>query len=127
MTRQIFANRMAAVDIGSRDAPPVNDDLDDLFNYEVDNDLLQDVDTNMNVPARGGSHTHDGNGTLKGQLGLDEEVKVTKKRAPIAKLDEDRLLSQAGIPKLRHAAKERLRFKGKGHEVCRMRTQQCFR
>jgi hypothetical protein len=28
-----------------------------------------------------------------------------------------RLLSQAGIPKLRRITKERLRFKGKGHEV----------
>jgi len=30
---------------------------------------------------------------------------------------EDRLLSPAGIPKLRRITKERLRFKGKGHEV----------
>jgi len=29
----------------------------------------------------------------------------------------DRLLSAAGIPKLRRISKERLRFKGKGHEV----------
>jgi hypothetical protein len=28
------------------------------------------------------------------------------------------LLSQAGIPKLRQSAKHKLRFKGKGHEVC---------
>lgn len=28
-----------------------------------------------------------------------------------------RLLSPAGIPKLRRVAKERLKFKGKGHEV----------
>lgn len=28
-----------------------------------------------------------------------------------------RLLSQNGIPKLRRAAKAKLRFKGKGHEV----------
>lgn len=31
--------------------------------------------------------------------------------------DFARLLSQRGIPKLRHAAKMKLRFKGKGHEV----------
>lgn len=30
---------------------------------------------------------------------------------------ENRLLSPAGIPKLRRIAKDRLRFKGKGHEV----------
>lgn len=28
-----------------------------------------------------------------------------------------RVLSPAGIPKLRRVAKERLKFKGKGHEV----------
>lgn len=31
--------------------------------------------------------------------------------------DGIRLLSQAGLPKLRRIAKERLKFKGKGHEV----------
>lgn len=29
-----------------------------------------------------------------------------------------RLLSHAGIPKLRSTAKSKLKFKGKGHEVC---------
>ena len=29
-----------------------------------------------------------------------------------------RLLSAAGIPKLRKKAKSHLKFKGKGHEVC---------
>ncbi|KAK4936932.1 chromosome segregation in meiosis-related protein [Elasticomyces elasticus] len=54
-------------------------------------------------------------------LGLDEEVKITKKRKPIAKLDEARLLSAPGIPKLRTLARsgnisKKLRLKGKGHE-----------
>ncbi|KAB8339035.1 hypothetical protein FH972_021971 [Carpinus fangiana] len=49
-------------------------------------------------------------------LGIDEEVKVRKARAPTAKLDEERLLSVKGIPKLRKITKERLKFKGKGHE-----------
>lgn len=47
---------------------------------------------------------------------LDTEVKVARKRKPIAKLDETLLLSDKGIPKLRRIGKERLRFKGKGHE-----------
>ena len=122
---------MAAVDVGARDVPPINDDIDELFNYEVDNDLFQEVDTNMDVaPKQPSARTRDG--TLEGGLGLDEEIKITKKRAPISKLDESRcvhfqssqissntcrLLSQAGIPRLRRIAKERLRFKGKGHEV----------
>ncbi|KAH6616513.1 chromosome segregation in meiosis protein 3 [Boeremia exigua] len=49
-------------------------------------------------------------------LGIDEEIVVTKKRIPIPKLDDVRLRSEAGIPRLRRISKERLRFKGKGHE-----------
>ena len=84
---------MAAVDVGARNAPPVNDDLDDIFNnYEVDPALFQDVDTNMDVaPKQAATHKPRDN-VFDGGLGLDEEVKVTKKRAPIAKLDEARLL-----------------------------------
>ena len=50
-------------------------------------------------------------------LGIDEEIVVTKKRIPIPKLDDVRLRSEPGIPRLRKISKERLRFKGKGHEV----------
>ncbi|KAF9697208.1 hypothetical protein EKO04_004910 [Ascochyta lentis] len=49
-------------------------------------------------------------------LGIDEEIVVTKKRIPIPKLDDVRLRSEPGIPRLRKISKERLRFKGKGHE-----------
>lgn len=50
-------------------------------------------------------------------LGIDEAVAVAKKaRVPNVKLDENRLLSDKGIPKLRRKAGE-LKFKGKGHEV----------
>ncbi|PHH60743.1 hypothetical protein CDD81_1281 [Ophiocordyceps australis] len=49
-------------------------------------------------------------------LGIDEEVAVTKRaRAPAVKLDEQRLLSAAGIPRLRSQA-HKLKIKGKGHE-----------
>lgn len=51
---------------------------------------------------------------------VDEEVQVRKKRKPVPKLDEERLLSDAGIPKLRKITKQRLRFKGKGHEFSDM-------
>ncbi|MCJ1243156.1 chromosome segregation in meiosis- protein [Trapelia coarctata] len=90
------------------------DDLDDLFNYDVDDDVFADLQPNMDAPPA----------ALKrasalpkvADLGIDEEIQVVKKRKPIAKLDENRLLSQAGIPKLRRITKERLKFKGKGHE-----------
>jgi replication fork protection complex subunit Csm3/Swi3 len=48
---------------------------------------------------------------------IDEEIKIVKKRQPIPKLDAPLLLSPAGIPKLRRISKDRLKFKGKGHEV----------
>ncbi|KAL3469120.1 replication fork protection component Swi3-domain-containing protein [Aspergillus californicus] len=89
--------------------------VDDLFDYDVGLDeILQNTNTNKSstkltkpVPPP------DNSGVI---LGLDEEVKVAKKKQSVAKLDESRLLSQAGIPKLRRSAKNNLKFKGKGHE-----------
>lgn len=72
-------------------APPVGDDLDDLFNYDAGiNDVFRDVDTNMDVaanpePARGKDKSDTGVG-----LGIDKEIKVTRTRRPVAKLDEAR-------------------------------------
>ncbi|KAF1947735.1 Swi3-domain-containing protein [Clathrospora elynae] len=51
-----------------------------------------------------------------GALGVDEEIVIAKKRQPAPKLDDQRLLSDPGIPRLRKISKDRLRFKGKGHE-----------
>ncbi|PWY66405.1 chromosome segregation in meiosis protein 3 [Aspergillus heteromorphus CBS 117.55] len=48
-------------------------------------------------------------------LGVDEKVKITRRRYTV-KLDESRLLSHSGIPKLRLTAKHKLGLKGKGHE-----------
>ncbi|KAK4695410.1 replication fork protection complex subunit TIPIN/Csm3/Swi3, partial [Lecanoromycetidae sp. Uapishka_2] len=107
---------MAAMETSARNGPPTPaDDLDDLFDYDV-SDVFRDVDTNMDAPTRSKALSN-GDGKENGAgLGIDEEIKVLKKRAPIPKLDESRLLSPAGIPKLRRVAKERLRFKGKGRE-----------
>ncbi|KAE8365663.1 replication fork protection component Swi3-domain-containing protein [Aspergillus caelatus] len=86
----------------------------DLFDYDVGLDeLLQRAPTASSINAPKPS-TIPGDSGLG--LGLDEEVKVTRKRQPVAKLDETRLLSQAGIPRLRRMAKQKLKFKGKGHE-----------
>ncbi|KAL8830041.1 MAG: hypothetical protein Q9191_001658 [Dirinaria sp. TL-2023a] len=91
------------------------DELDEIFNYDVD-DVFRDVNMDMGAPARDNNETQAASNTNGDVLGIDEQIKVTKKRAPIPKLDEDKLLSQAGIPKLRRNAREKLRFKGKGHE-----------
>jgi len=52
---------------------------------------------------------------------MDEEIKITKQRKKIPKLDAERLLSEPGIPKMRKLLrsgdlKKKLRLKGKGHE-----------
>lgn len=81
---------MAAVDVGTRNGPPLPaDDLDDLFDYDV-GDVFRDVDTNMDATTRAKTVT---NGDVKENgagLGIDEEIKVVKKRAPVPKLDENR-------------------------------------
>lgn len=122
----------AAMDAATEQAG--SPDAHDLFDYDLGlDDILQGSNT---ASADASKPSGDPNA-----LGLDEEVKVTKKRQPVAKLDEGRyvtsssrnscsiirlmlmliigkrLLSQAGIPKLRRTAKQKLRFKGKGHEV----------
>ncbi|KAL0265087.1 chromosome segregation in meiosis-related protein [Diplodia seriata] len=97
----------------SRPAPAANDDLDDLFNYDASmDDIFNDMDTSRPSDDRAAQGSKQNTETL----GIDEEVTVAKKRQPIAKLDEARLLSGAGIPRLRRISKEKLRFKGKGHE-----------
>jgi replication fork protection complex subunit Csm3/Swi3 len=89
------------------DRAPRHDDLD---NYNVA-DLSDDP---FASPPSSPKHKRK---QADAGLGIDEEVSVQKRqRAPAAKLDEDRLLSTAGIPELRKRAKK-LRFKGKGHEV----------
>ena len=75
---------MTATNLGAPNVPPVDDLDDSLFDYDV-GDVFRDVDTNMDVPAVKGKRKEDGAG-----LGIDEEIKVTKKRAPIPKLDENR-------------------------------------
>lgn len=51
---------------------------------------------------------------------IDEEVQVKKKRKPNPKLDDTRLLSNNGIPKLRKLTRSKLKFRGKGHEYTDM-------
>ncbi|KAG4436382.1 hypothetical protein IFR05_008138 [Cadophora sp. M221] len=94
------------------------DEFDDLFNYDADiNDPFSE---NYVVPgAKERQKEKDAAAKAKGGagLGIDEEVEVTRKpRAPRVKLDENRLLSANGIPKLRNRAKHHLKLKGKGHE-----------
>ncbi|KAJ5170641.1 uncharacterized protein N7500_003424 [Penicillium coprophilum] len=98
--------------VSERGSSPTAGELNDLFDYDIG---LDEIIPDNNAPnANSTKVSGTGDSTLG--LGLDEEVKVAKKRQPVAKLDEGRLLSQPGIPKLRHTARQKLKFKGKGHE-----------
>lgn len=93
---------------------PDDDELDAILNGTFNGQDIFDV-SNLEPetqPSRPSKPAADDSG-----LGIDEEIKVVKKRVPIPKLDDNRLLSDPGIPKLRRISKERLKFKGKGHEV----------
>lgn len=92
------------------------DEVDDFSDYGVNlQDVFRDVDVNMDIPTSlQAASANSKSGSL--ELGIDEEIKILKKRQTVPKFDENRLLSQAGIPKLRRLAKDRLKFKGKNHE-----------
>lgn len=109
--------------------PITNNTINDLLSYDFsdDGDPFNDKpkkkrdDKSVLSPRGTKRAADDANKENFGGLGLDEEVKITKKRIPNPKLDEQRLLSEPGIPKLRALARsgkiaKKLHFKGKGHE-----------
>lgn len=64
-----------------------HDELDDLFNYDVDqDDVFRDYQPQMDLPILPAQT----NKSKLADLGIDEEIQVTTKRKPIAKLDEER-------------------------------------
>lgn len=83
-----------------------NENYDDAVN-----EFLRDLPAGDNTRDAG-----DSNANNDGPKNMDEEVKIKKKREPVPKLDENRLLSRDGIPRLRKITKQRLKFRGKGHE-----------
>jgi replication fork protection complex subunit Csm3/Swi3 len=126
--------------------------VDSLLNYDVsdayddDNDNnnntnnpFREIDTTLHDPADkraskasnerkagtggpGFNHDRENTTATADLLGLDSEVKIVRTRKPIAKLDEARLLSAAGIPKLRGLARSgsmasKLRLKSIGADV----------
>ncbi|OBT82601.1 hypothetical protein VE02_08986 [Pseudogymnoascus sp. 03VT05] len=85
--------------------PAETDDLNALFN-----DYTSVFDTPLSPPPPSPPRT-----TLKpSTLGLDAPLTLPT-RPPLPKLDESRILSPRGIPRLRERART-LRLKGKGHE-----------
>ncbi|KAI8627102.1 Swi3-domain-containing protein [Xylariaceae sp. FL1651] len=86
-----------------------------IDNYDIDDDPFADSG-DEGVPKNGSADTTSKKRKDASGLGIDEEVSVSKKpRVPRVKLDETRLLSENGIPRLRSKA-QKLKFRGKGHE-----------
>ncbi|EXJ58794.1 hypothetical protein A1O7_06224 [Cladophialophora yegresii CBS 114405] len=109
--------------------PVTSATVDDLLNFDSTDDEDPFNDKPSRQTKRGDETTLSPRGPSKREasdlddtLGLDSEIKIKKQRKPIAKLDEARLLSAPGIPKLRADARmpnfltKKLRIKGKGHE-----------
>jgi len=78
------------------------DDLDDIFNYDAG------IDATFNQPAHNWSAQDDANNNDTNRQqhdvpeNIDEEVKVTKKRKPVAKLDEERYVPSYNTFELNH-------------------------
>ncbi|OJD24425.1 hypothetical protein ACJ73_04211 [Blastomyces percursus] len=108
--------RRRSADIRRQHTPGTFDDLSD-YDVELD-EILEQTDLNQHNDSSNPTSKRDEEraDSIGASLGLDEEIKVAPKRRPVAKLDETRLLSPAGIPKLRKNAKTKLKFRGKGHE-----------
>jgi replication fork protection complex subunit Csm3/Swi3 len=69
-----------------RERSPTAGELNDLFDYDIGLDEIIPSNSALNTDVSKPS----GTGDYALGLGLDEEVKVTKKRQPVAKLDESR-------------------------------------
>lgn len=78
---------------------------------------IEDHDASIAEQRRAARALEEASNAQNTGLGIDEEVKQRKPRVPRAKLDHERLCSEKGIPRLRRITKDRLKFKGKGHEV----------
>jgi replication fork protection complex subunit Csm3/Swi3 len=72
------------------EGPPRNDRVDDLFDYDVGiDDILRSIDSQANGLQTQADPQSVPTGPTAA-LGLDEEVKVSRKRQPVPKLDEAR-------------------------------------
>ena len=69
------------------------DDIDDLFDYDVNMDeVLRDVDPIMDAAAAPRPPAKASGKENTTGLGIDEEIKVVKQRKPVPKLDEGRFV-----------------------------------
>jgi replication fork protection complex subunit Csm3/Swi3 len=81
---------MAPLNASRAPASPSFDDNDDLFNSADIDEIFREVDTSTKIDIHDTKPSKNDSKDLGATLGIDEEVKVTKKRKPIAKLDDAR-------------------------------------
>ena len=85
---------MARSELEKSLGPPQQDDLDALFEVDTTMDDIFDsirrgTDIDGNNTRLPNTETHGTSRPAEG-LGIDEEVKIVKKRQPVAKLDDAR-------------------------------------
>ncbi len=69
----------------------VDDDNDSLYDYNPNIDeIFREIDTSTKIDINDTSKPKKDSKDSGTALGLDEEIKITKKRKPIAKLDDRR-------------------------------------
>lgn len=69
-----------------------NDAPDDLFAYDESLDDVFNVNEKTSSTHIGTTGSADADASGRKDLGIDDEIIITKKRAPIAKLDDTRLV-----------------------------------
>ncbi|KAI5843638.1 replication fork protection component Swi3-domain-containing protein [Tricharina praecox] len=86
------------------------DEYNDLFAYDIG-----ELDIEIPEAPKKTAAAPQPKKRKEDELGLDDEVLIKKKRVTV-KLDEQRLMSINGLPRLRKEAPTKLKFKGKGYE-----------
>ncbi|KAL9094714.1 MAG: hypothetical protein Q9165_002984 [Trypethelium subeluteriae] len=90
---------------------PERDDLDDLLNYDASmDDVFKDTNDESHATTKGIPESRRGAADGGADLGIDEEIKITKRRKPIAKLDEARKTMQMKRKEWIDESKPRIRY-----------------
>jgi len=75
-------------------SPAAHDDLEDLFEYDPGRDnVFQEDNTARTEALQERPKTNVFSNDAGAGLGIDHEIKIAKKRRPVAKLDEARYVS----------------------------------
>ncbi len=90
--RSALSNDISAPQPAARSSAAAGpDEFDDLFNYDAGLDeAFRNAENALTAPVVSEKNRKAGKTGTGAGLGIDEEIKVTRQRKPIAKLDETR-------------------------------------